>query len=592
MNERKPTWEDGLYLLALLAALTARLVNLGSVSLTDGEAVHALQAFKLATGQALVFSSPPLYVLPTAGLFALFGSSDFLARLLPALAGSVVILFPRALRGMLGRWFALALAFALALDPALVAASRQAGGAMLAFVFFGLAVMAFWNVRSFQAGVFTGLALLSGVNFWLGLLFFLLTPLLVYAFKPQGEEDESTVSRYQLLESPFFAGIVWKTWLIGFAGSILLMGTAFMIQPAGFGAVLGGLADFFTGWGTRDGVTISQMLISLPVYIPFALIFGVLSIFFKDGEFQSFRTHLVVWGFLVLLFVIIYPGRDPSFLIWLTPVLWLLAVRFLASRLWVGEETRWIAIGQSVLVFVMCLFAWSKLLELIRGFSLDESAQRISLALILASITIILLITLLVTWGWNLRTSLVGLAGGLAAAMLLLTLGASSSASGFGEQVSSELWSQPDYVVRSNLLMDTIGDVAEWNTPSRDGLDLVVAGVDTPALRWMLRNYSAVEFVNALPIHASPSMVLTPMQESLAASANYSGHDFILGQQPAWKNLFPSEYFQWAVTRTVLMDKQMVVLWVRTDRFPGLRDQPIVEDSAEAEVEIIPESAP
>jgi predicted membrane-bound mannosyltransferase len=84
--------------------------------------------------------SQPAYIFLTGSTFAVFGSSDFTARLWPALLGGCLVLLPFFFRRPLGRLAALVCAFGLALDPGLVAVSRQAGGPMLAVSFLLLAL--------------------------------------------------------------------------------------------------------------------------------------------------------------------------------------------------------------------------------------------------------------------------------------------------------------------------------------------------------------------------------------------------------------------------------------------------------------------
>jgi len=110
-------------------------------------------------------------VLLTGLLFFLFGDSNAIARLWPALAGSLLVLLPWTFRGYLARYPAgriagLVLAFGLALDPGLVAASRLAGGPMLA-AGFGLLALGFaYDRRSLPFGILGGLALIGQEFEW------------------------------------------------------------------------------------------------------------------------------------------------------------------------------------------------------------------------------------------------------------------------------------------------------------------------------------------------------------------------------------------------------------------------------------------
>src|SRR5574340_60049 len=91
--------ETAFFLLALLIGLAVRLIGLGARPLTDQEATWALQALNVASGTHPAVGSNSVYVALTATLFFAFGgASNALARLIPALAGSALILIPMLFR--------------------------------------------------------------------------------------------------------------------------------------------------------------------------------------------------------------------------------------------------------------------------------------------------------------------------------------------------------------------------------------------------------------------------------------------------------------------------------------------------------------
>ena len=97
MNLQKITFEHSLFAAALLLGVAIRFVNLGTAPLTDSEANLALQALALAKGNSIAaqaLSPEPGYIVLTSWLFSMFGSSNFLARFWPAVAGSLLVLLP------------------------------------------------------------------------------------------------------------------------------------------------------------------------------------------------------------------------------------------------------------------------------------------------------------------------------------------------------------------------------------------------------------------------------------------------------------------------------------------------------------------
>src|SRR5574339_586792 len=139
MNSSPIKHEGWLYWLAFLIALGFRLIQLGASPLTDSEATLALQALHIAQGKAPLLGPQPGYILLTSVLFAIIESTNFMARFIPALTGSLLVFVPSLFREKIKPLPALILAFFFAVDPGLVALSRQASGTILAVTFLLLA---------------------------------------------------------------------------------------------------------------------------------------------------------------------------------------------------------------------------------------------------------------------------------------------------------------------------------------------------------------------------------------------------------------------------------------------------------------------
>ena len=170
MNSSPFKNEGWLYWLAFLIALGFRLIQLGASPLTDSEATLALQALQIAQGKAPLLVSQPGYILFTSTLFAVINATNFMARFVPAVVGSALVFAPYFFREKIKPRPALILAFLFALDPGLVALSRQANGTILAVTFLLFAWAMWRNRRAIPAGIFAGLALLFGPSLWAGLL--------------------------------------------------------------------------------------------------------------------------------------------------------------------------------------------------------------------------------------------------------------------------------------------------------------------------------------------------------------------------------------------------------------------------------------
>lgn len=132
----------------IVAALVARLWDLGSRAMHHDESLHALYSYNLAVGDGYrhdPMMHGPFQMEATAGIFLLLGDSDFTARLLYALAGTVLVALPFFLRNRLGRTGALLVAVMLAASPAMFYFSRFARNDILVAVWTLGLVIAMWR---------------------------------------------------------------------------------------------------------------------------------------------------------------------------------------------------------------------------------------------------------------------------------------------------------------------------------------------------------------------------------------------------------------------------------------------------------------
>ena len=146
-------------------ALAARLADLGARAMHHDESLHAKFAWDFAGGGGYVHDPlmhGPLLFHVLAGLFALFGASETIARLPFALAGAGLVLTPLLLRRSLGEAGTVAAAAFLAISPVLLYYSRFARNDLPAALWTVLLFAAIWRYRE------------DGRERWLGLAAFAL----------------------------------------------------------------------------------------------------------------------------------------------------------------------------------------------------------------------------------------------------------------------------------------------------------------------------------------------------------------------------------------------------------------------------------
>ena len=147
-GERVAAWEMASYGGLLITALAMRLWDLGSRAMHHDESLHAFYSWLLSEGSGYQHSPMmhgPFQFEANAGLFLAFGDSDFTARLLYAVAGTILVGMPLLFRFRLGRGGALLVAGLLASSPTLLYFSRFARNDIIMAVWTLGLVISMWR---------------------------------------------------------------------------------------------------------------------------------------------------------------------------------------------------------------------------------------------------------------------------------------------------------------------------------------------------------------------------------------------------------------------------------------------------------------
>ena len=265
-------WELSGYASLLLVAALMRLWDLGSRAMHHDESLHALYSWNLSEG--IGYNHDPMMHGPfqfeaNSAIFFAFGDSDFTARVLYALMGTLLVALPFLFRTRLGRPGALLVATLLAFSPALLYFSRFARNDILVAVWTLGLVICMW--RYIDEGrnryLYIGSALLA----------------LAFATKETAYIVTATLGLYLVLV------IVSRNWA-AFRRRITVVGVS---PPAAFGRVVSGV------WSaSQEGAKLSD--VSRPA--AFLLILVTLSLpqwSALAGRFQD--TWLLNWANLVLV---------------------------------------------------------------------------------------------------------------------------------------------------------------------------------------------------------------------------------------------------------------------------------------------------
>ena len=141
-------WEVASYAALLVTAAIMRFWDLGSRAVHHDESLHAFYAWRLSEGMGYAHDPMmhgPFQFETTAALFLIFGSGDVTARVLSAVAGSVLVAMPWLFRARLGRAASLAAATMLTFSPAMLYFSRFARNDILTAVWTLGLVVCLWR---------------------------------------------------------------------------------------------------------------------------------------------------------------------------------------------------------------------------------------------------------------------------------------------------------------------------------------------------------------------------------------------------------------------------------------------------------------
>ena len=585
MNSPRLKYEGWLYGLAFLIAIGFRLIQLGAAPLTDSEATLALQAFHLAQGKSVLLGSQPGYILFTSLLFSIIEATNFMARLLPALAGSFIVFAPWYLRQQLKPLTALIAAFLLAFDPGLVALSRQADGTMLALTFTLLAIGMGMNRRAIPLGIFAGLALLSGPSVWFGIVTLGLTLLLLRGTATQpSSETEPIIDEDQEQESPPVSQPITnyelRPSLIALAATLLIAGTLFFTAPSGLSAMLASLPAFITGWASASLVTPLRTFVTFLVYEPLGIFLAAFIIV------RSFRANdrnvllFSLWLGIALLLAIVF--RQPAQLIWaIIPLLALAAIQLTeASEIY--EEER-VEVGVVVIAITILLtYIWINVANIalnpygqapvsIPVLGVVENPRSIVL---FGSLAIVIACIFLVAVGWSARTAWLGSVWSFTIFLVVYTAGSAWGTSGLRTPDGVELWTSDPKPLQANLLLSSVEDISEFSTGDKNSQPVLILGIKSPALEWLLRNHN-VEVVSALDPLVAPPLVVTTQMNDLGLPSAYRGQDFTWRQGAPWSALLPTDRLSWFVFHKVPLESETIILWARDDLFPDTRESTV-----------------
>lgn len=547
--------EGALLLLAVLVSLALRLPLLGRLSFTGIELQLSSLALLISRGVTTGGSAVPAYTGLTSLLFYLFEPSNWLARLVPALAGASLIALPFLWRKETGSRFGLILGLVLVIDPVFILFSRSINPGVIALA--GL----LWSVSFLRirkptlAGISLAIGFLSGAAFWNYLILLAITFLIAMLYFGKVELKDFIESiRIKTLLSP---GTI-----IAFIATTVLLSTSFLLDPTG----LGGLGSSLVGFVRQFSQSFEK-----PAYHPIYLIFAhsILPLllcllgFFSSKITQQRKIYIFL--LLASAATILIGGfmSRSSFELLLISVglLWCGGAILLSNIHIEKQDVNFASIFLAIFTGTILIFV-SQNLRKLASLSTDSPAFLTSSLILAAGIFLLLCTWWLVKFAWQ---------GGEMNRVMLMSLVVflfvASFAGIFHPILDEDDTTTLEYLDASIYLPndDVEKVLAEISLTGKTLPHLGSYQIQgLPAeLEWYLRDFDAQNTQD------DPILILSRDSALPESTAEFRGMNIVLTRYIDWKSTNALEYLRIMLGKETITIDEKAVLWIRTNMFTG-----------------------
>lgn len=571
-----------LFILIAILAVGLRVYDLGWRPLTGDEAVHALAASAAARqpspfwmdGQDTVPSSPAHYALSSL-LFTFFGSSNFGARVIPALFGMGVVL----LAGYLvykNQPYTAIIAIWLSLSTVLVTTSRTSDGAIISGFALFLVVLALISEIKWQSpgrrilviAFGLGLGFASGPHFYTGLLSLLALLAVLFALRKRSSRfDDHPLFAFRLGEPTRGE---WLTGIGVMAVTSFGFSTLFGVRPGGLAGIPEALGIWLQGWSSAGEFRPLTILFLLPIYESLLLFFAVIGAIWSIRNQDLPGIGYAIWSLAALAFVLAYPGRQPEDLFWVVlPMSVLAALGLLQLLRQLLANDNWLVFtGFTTALLVLLIFSYLQLAANAQNPAGPQSAigpgiGYFGLALLALGLFGVVGIMIGLGWSWDMAKVSAGSAFGL---FLLAHAISNIWGLNFRSRAASarELWRQDATTIGQSMLVRSLENISQAQTGLKDGLPIQLYDTATPAMAWGLRQFERFEQPLG-GIEASPIVLALDREAEPQLRADYIGQSFKVAEGWGWTTVLPPDFLQWVIRRNPPTVSQQWLLLLRQD---------------------------
>jgi hypothetical protein len=282
---------------------------------------------------------------------------------------------------------------------------------------------------------------------------------------------------------------------------------------------------------------------------------------------------LGIWLAVALVLALANPSRQVADLVWVLIPLLTLAAQALSTYLVPIQDGKWETLGMTAFTAAILTFAVLNYAA-IAMTPLDPKAVELRWWVMLGSLALLAVSIAMVAFGWSIATAL---QGGLWGALLVLgvySLSTAIASAGLRTYRTVEMWSPGPGIDQARTLVGQMNDLSRWREGVNGVLDVDIAGLDSPALRWALRDWP-LTVSSTIGLSGTPSVVIASDQfPSDNIATTYRGQDLIWRTNPAWNQGLPADWLRWSILHEFPGDQEKIVLWVRSDVFLDSQNNP------------------
>jgi len=565
------TVEVALYILIGMIAAGLRFYALGAQPLRESEAAQALTAWRFYQGnlKGATGYSPLLFLDNVLG-FALLGASEAVARLVPALSGTLLAVLPYFLRHRLGRSGALVASVLLSLSSSTLFFSRYLGGQIVVAAcvlavlvgFFGYLDSKQSKYAYLTAGALA-LSLSADPMVYTFVLIFGTFLLLLGLADRLADVDMGWSAVLVAWRTAREEKDLLKNSVLVLVTVLVLVCTAFLLNFAGLPAAL----DFLPTWLAQLGPQVGaqpwyyyfQLLV---LYEPLILAFGLIAlVYYYLRQRDLLTTFLLYWTVAAVVIYTLAGQKAPGNVLLLVLPLALLT-GLLLGRFWdqLAQAATWGAEGlfATLSLPVVIYFAIQ-----LAGYASSGQAVYWYMALV-AFLVLPILVALCWMWlgqGPALRCGGIILALVLAMPTVGLSMGLNYHRAADPREPMVAEATLPGIVD----LVTTLEQVSSHQEGDPHVIAVTVEEATGPILAWHLQDFRNTRFVEQLsPSIETPVVITLAEEEEPTLGGSYVGQSFALQARWNLQGLTRTELVRWLLYRDAPtpVKSRDVVLWV------------------------------